>query len=368
MTTFRRRTIGLVAVMATGIGMVAASTGSAAAIRPSPSPRHSNDCNLANGISHVIQLQFDNVHLTRDNPNVPSDLEQMPHLFDFLKSQGVVLGNTRDVLVHTATNFVANQTGLYPDRNAITQSNSFNYYDAAGKTHPGVSFAYWTDPIYDPSGNNSDTKYNTQYTADRNNVPNNSNVNAPAPWVPFTRAGCNVGEVGMSNTILENIATDIPTVFGANSPQQVEATQNPTKAMADFIGYGVHCAQTSSLCASGEPDTLPDEPGGYSGYKALFGSAQVQPQVSPSGAVEAMNGTPITDAQATRAFRVSTLRPRTTRSATPRRCLSMAFRSPTCICPTYTATTVRRDSVTSVQDTCSTSSNCMITTPPSASS
>jgi len=32
-------------------------------------------CRLGNGagdIKHVIYIQFDNVHLTRDNPNVPS--------------------------------------------------------------------------------------------------------------------------------------------------------------------------------------------------------------------------------------------------------------------------------------------------------
>jgi hypothetical protein len=31
------------------------------------------------GIKHVIYIQFDNVH-SRDNPNVPSDLEQIPQL------------------------------------------------------------------------------------------------------------------------------------------------------------------------------------------------------------------------------------------------------------------------------------------------
>ncbi|HKB49433.1 MAG TPA: hypothetical protein VKC57_17125, partial [Ktedonobacterales bacterium] len=39
------------------------------------------DCQLnsAKGnVQHVIYVQFDNVHFTRDNPNVPSDLEQMP--------------------------------------------------------------------------------------------------------------------------------------------------------------------------------------------------------------------------------------------------------------------------------------------------
>jgi hypothetical protein len=32
-------------------------------------------CHLGNGIKHIVYIQFDNVHLRRDNPNVPSDLE-----------------------------------------------------------------------------------------------------------------------------------------------------------------------------------------------------------------------------------------------------------------------------------------------------
>ena len=38
-------------------------------------------------IQHVIYLQFDNTHYNRDNPNVASDLEQMPHLLNFLKDE-----------------------------------------------------------------------------------------------------------------------------------------------------------------------------------------------------------------------------------------------------------------------------------------
>src|SRR5205807_1003404 len=58
-------------------------------------------CNLrsADGtIKHVIYIQFDNTHLTRDNPNVPSDLEQMPHLLHFLKDNGTVLNKQYTVL------------------------------------------------------------------------------------------------------------------------------------------------------------------------------------------------------------------------------------------------------------------------------
>src|SRR3989442_4503577 len=59
-------------------------------------------------------------------------------------------------------------------------------------------------------------------------------LNAPAPWVPYTRAGCNFGAVATANTVLENIATDIPTVFGPGSPQAAEVSSNPGQAFADF--------------------------------------------------------------------------------------------------------------------------------------
>ena len=35
----------------------------------------------AGKIKHVIYIQFDNTHFSRTNPNVPSDIEQMPALF-----------------------------------------------------------------------------------------------------------------------------------------------------------------------------------------------------------------------------------------------------------------------------------------------
>jgi hypothetical protein len=283
-----------VAVAAVGAGTSAASASTAA--------RPAGPCRLGNGISHVIQIQFDNVHLTRDNPRVPSDLEQMPHLLNFLRGNGTVLSNAHDVLVHTATNFTSNQTGLYEDRTSVTQSNSFSYYDAAGATHTGVSFAYWTDPLYDPSGKPADTNYNMNYTANPAANPTGTNIDAPAPWVPYTRAGCDVGDVGMANTVLENIATDIPTVFGAGSPQAAEAAADPARATADFVGLAVHCGQSSKVCANGQSDALPSEPGGYTGYRALFGSSEIAPVISPSGPVSDLSGAAITDGKGHNGF------------------------------------------------------------------
>jgi hypothetical protein len=140
--------------------------------------------------------------------------------------------------------------------------------------------------------------------------------NAPAPWVPYTRAGCNWGGVATANAILENIATDIPTVFGANSPESTEAAisnaeaarlsmahQPPdalsTLAQTDFVGIGVHCGLGGGICAGNphaQPDNLPDEPRGYNGFLGLFGAKYVDPVItSGQAAIDDLNGRQVTD-------------------------------------------------------------------------
>src|SRR3979490_670415 len=114
-----------------------------------------NGCQLnsPNGkVKHVINIMFDNTHFTRDNPNVPSDLEQMPHLLNFIEGNGVLLTNHHTPLIsHTATDILTPFTGVSGDRMGVPVSNSFRYYTSpTGGTSLGVSFAYWTDPIFDP--------------------------------------------------------------------------------------------------------------------------------------------------------------------------------------------------------------------------
>ena len=242
-------------------------------------------------VQHVIYIQFDNTHFTRDNPNVPSDLEQMPHLLNFIRSNGTLLSNHHTPLIsHTATDILTSLTGVYGDRHGVPVSNSFRYFNPDGTSNLGVSFAYWTDPLFDPTTSTPTDTLPNMLTAD--------GKNAPAPWVPFTRAGCNFGAVATANTILENIATDIPTVFGANSPQAAEVTANPGQAFADFVGIGIHCSAGDTLCSSGnggEPDLLPDEPLGYIGFSGLFGHKYVAPVVSPNGPLTDLNGNVIQD-------------------------------------------------------------------------
>ncbi len=244
-----------------------------------------NGCQLnsAKGqIQHVIQVQFDNTHLTRDNPNVPSDLEQMPNLLNFITNNGTLLTDHHTPLIsHTANDILTTLTGVYGDRHGVPVANSFRYFNPSGTSNLGVSFAYWTDPIFDPTTSTpTDTKFN-MLTAD--------GKNAPAPWVPFTRAGCNVGGVSTANIELENIGTDIPTVFGAGSPEAAEVAANPQLATADFVGIAVHCAQGASLCSgpNARPDRLPQEPGGYNGFNALFGHKYVAQQ---TGTIKDLDG------------------------------------------------------------------------------
>src|SRR5947208_11774933 len=104
-----------------------------------------NGCQLnsAKGnIKHVIYIQFDNTHFRRDNPNVPSDLEQMPNLLNFIRNNGTLLTNDHTVLIsHTATGILSSLTGVYPDRMGQPLSNSFRYFTPSGTSRTGVSFA-----------------------------------------------------------------------------------------------------------------------------------------------------------------------------------------------------------------------------------
>ncbi len=275
----------------------------AAQLTPSSAQANGSPCKLGpdGQIRHVIYIQFDNVHFTRDNPNVPSDLEQMPNLLNFIEGNGVLDDNYHTPLIaHTANDILTSLTGLYPSEHGVPIANSYRYFLPNGKSNTGVSFAYWTSPLFDPSNppNPTDVAFNMITGAPTAQDPNG--VNTPAPWVPYTRAGCNFGSTATANTILENTGIDVPTVFGANSPEAAEVASNPAQAFADFVGIGVHCAKGNALCSAannGKPDLLPDEPGGYTGFNGLFGNKYVAPQISPNGPMTDLNGNVIQDPQ-----------------------------------------------------------------------
>src|SRR5690349_20306597 len=93
-------------------------------------PAAASGCQLGNGVKHVISIVFDNVHFSRDNPNVPPDLEQMPHLLNFLKTYGTALSNSHTPLIaHTADDSLAIYTGLHGDPHGRPLPNSYTTHN-----------------------------------------------------------------------------------------------------------------------------------------------------------------------------------------------------------------------------------------------
>jgi hypothetical protein len=239
-------------------------------------PSDAKSCKLdsADGrIKHVIQIIFDNVHVHRDNPNVPSDMEQMPHLLNFIRSKGTLDTNHHAVLIsHTANDELTYLTGVYGDRHGIPVANSFGVFRPDGSVASEFSFFYWTNHISDLDPSSLDTTYG---------MLSGDGRNAPAPWVPFTRAGCDVGVFSSANIVIETPSFDVPFIFGPNSP---EAQETPDQQFNDFEGAAVHCAKGSPVCSSanhGVADVLPQEPGGYRGFNALYGPKYMSQVLGP---------------------------------------------------------------------------------------
>jgi hypothetical protein len=259
-------------------------------------------------IQHVIYLIFDNVHFMRDNPNVPSDVEQMPNLLNFIRGNGTLITNDHTVLIsHTANGILTNLTGMYSDRHGQAVSNSYRYFKADGTTASSSSFKYWTDLVDDVNATPTDPNYNMV------NGDSGTPKNAPAPWVPYTRAGCDFGATALANVVLENTGTgpagDMTKVFGSGSAEWLEAqaanaapagTAARVIAQTDFVGIAVHCSQAADSICEGDSgaraDLLPDEPEGYAGYEALFGAKYVNPAITGgNAAVNNLDGNPVGD-------------------------------------------------------------------------
>ncbi|MDX6477966.1 MAG: hypothetical protein QOG29_553, partial [Gaiellaceae bacterium] len=302
--------LGVLCAVALGC-LLAMGAGAATTSAATPSVRSTQSatgCALKGPIKHVVYLQFDNTHYSRDNPSVASDLEQMPHLYNFLKSNGTLFTNDHTILIsHTAGGILSTQTGLYPDRHGQTVSNSYFYYPPSKIPAFSTSFKYWTDLVDDATGANDPLA----------NMVTDGQKNTPAPWVPFTRAGCDFGAVSLANIELENIGTgpfgDMSEAFGTGSPEWTDAvasnaapsgTPARAKAFTDYVGIAIHCAKTTgNICASNftnatnsRLDKLPDEPGGYLGYNALYGAKYVDPAITGGNAcVNDTSGQPVMD-------------------------------------------------------------------------
>ena len=241
-------------------------------------------------VQHVVHIVFDNVHLRRDNPDVPSDLEQMPNLLNFMQNNGTISGNHHTPLIsHTATDILTAQTGVYGDRMGIPVSNSYGYFKPDGSVGFNSSFLYWTAISGDG----------------KPQMISELGKTAPAPWVPFTRAGCDVGGFSVANIEFERVPDDVTMFYGAGTAVDLSvkaelASPDPAthqRPTTDYLGIAIHCAVGSPLCNNSfaTSDPLPDEPNPYIGFKGLFGNINVQPVISPGGPVKDLDNNVIAD-------------------------------------------------------------------------
>ena len=190
----------------------------------------------------------------RDNPNVPSDIQQIPALYDFLKDDGTLLSNDHTVLIsHTADGILSTETGLYPDQFGGGVANTFPYLNPKAKSGTSTTslFTYWTDKT-----SSSDPLYTLIHGPA--SASNPEGINTPAPWVPFTRAGCDFAGVGSANMEFENDTSDIANVYGSGSPQYAFGNWSYNTAYdqnfnagsdlgeTDFEGLAIHCSLADS--------------------------------------------------------------------------------------------------------------------------
>jgi hypothetical protein len=214
-------------------------------------------------LKHIVYIEFDNVHYTRDNPNVPSDLEQMPNLLKFITNNGTLNAGDKTVLIsHTANDILTTETGLYSDDHGIFVANNFGVFgpgSGVASVYFPSSFFYWTDKVLDitPATNDSTFALTT---------PSGNNV--PAPWVPFTRKGCDVGAFSTANIALERSPFDVQKVFGKDSPQAGEDSdhQNADSLVKRFTVQPVvlfavpPTGRKTIFCPVSQADTVASRP------------------------------------------------------------------------------------------------------------
>ena len=180
----------LVAVLTAACAVAALATGLGSHNTPAASA--AGACQLGNKdgqIKHVIYLQFDNTHFRRDRPNVPSDLEQMPHLLNFLKGERHARHerpHDPDLAHRGRDPRVADRPLPGPQRarrsrTATTTSRPTGRRSSRRRSSTGRT------PV------DGDERPAAEHGQRRRKT-------TPAPWVPTPRAGCDVGGVSARRT------------------------------------------------------------------------------------------------------------------------------------------------------------------------
>ena len=186
-------------------------------------------CQLsANGnIKHLVYIQFDNTHFSRDRPNVPRISSRCRTCSTSSRERHAVHQRPHDPdLAHRGRDPLLADRSL-PDRNGQTVTNSYGYF-----THWRRRRVHVVVQVLDEPGR--------RHRRPGPNMITDAGKTTPAPWVPFTRAGCDFGGVGTANIELENNSTapggDIDQRLRAGSPEEAAEPRQPSASRPTSSG------------------------------------------------------------------------------------------------------------------------------------
>ena len=270
----------------------------------------------------------------------------MPHLLNFMKDNGTLLTNDHTILIsHTAGGILSSLTGLYPDRHGQCLEQLRLLQRRRVSRRSRRSFKYWTDPVDDDRARPAAEHGHRRRQERRRRRGSRTRAPAATSAPSRRRTPC-------SRTPAPARAATSPRCSAPARPSATEADAS-NAARRDRGGQGTDrlrrlrrplrqaAAASATRARTRRPDLLPDEPGGYAGYKALFGAKYVNPAITRRrGRVNDLDGQP--DHRPVGQPGLPGLRRDVGRDharATSRRCRRPGSRSPTRTSPTRTTTT-----------------------------
>ena len=132
-------------------------------------------------------------------------------------------------------------------------SNSYKTYKPGRHHRAGRrSFVYWTSPVINTATGPSTRRHRPVdgLLADRaGGEPGRPSRSPRSRGLPFTKAGCSVGDFSTANMVLENTG-DIPTVFGAGRPRPRHARRRTSRPR--YIGEAIHCGLGDATCETAQ--------------------------------------------------------------------------------------------------------------------
>ena len=222
----------------------------------------------------------------RETTRMSRHLEQMPNLLNFLEGNGAFITREHTPLKsHTADDIITSLTGVYGDQHGMPVANGFGWFNPPGsKYFDGLCELVPVLDRYRQHQDRPELFYGYADWKERSRSLGALDARGLQCWEQSPRQ---IWSWKMSLVISPRCLLPIPHGWRQRRPK---LTATIIKRAADHEGIAIHCAKGSPVCSNtngGEPDLLPQEPGGYNGFNALYGNIFVAPVISP--------GTPLVD-------------------------------------------------------------------------